>query len=166
MKQRVRRRVACAGVIASSACVMAMTGCKSRPSENDFQWAAIASNTLRIMELERGAGEDRHDMTDVSTTESVPTYASVGQLNVPAGGEAVLTVTLDRPTNGAQTFLFYYSSLGVVCSPWSHSVDTGLSNSFTVEVKACASAQAGSMTWLTCRNANGQGSVTVKVVIE
>ncbi len=166
MERGLRLRVVCVAGMASALCALVLGGCRSGPTENEFQWAAIASNTLRIMELERGAGEHRHDLTDVSTTESVPTYASVSQLDVPAGGEAELTITLDQPTNGDQTFLFYYSSLGVVCSPWSHTVDTGSSNSFSVRIKACATAQTGSVTWLTCRNANGQGSVTVKVVIQ
>lgn len=145
---------------------LTLGGCRSGPSEDDFQWAAITSNTLRIMALEARAGLGQHRVMEVRTTESVPTYASTSQLNVPAGGEAELTITLDAPTNGSQTFLFYYSSLAVVCSPLSVTVDTGTSASFSVRVRACTNAQAGSYTWLTCKNANGQGSVVVKVVVE
>ncbi|HRQ73356.1 MAG TPA: hypothetical protein PLU35_10045 [Phycisphaerales bacterium] len=78
-----------------------------------------------------------------------------------------MTIDLNRSTNRKRRFLF-------CCVP--HSVDRGpvsrivehppSSNSLSVLVKACATAQTGSVTWLTCRNANGQGSVTVKVVIQ
>lgn len=166
MEQGLARRAAFVGGTALMLGALTLGGCRSGPSEDDFQWAAITSNTLRIMALESGAGPERDPLSDVATTESVPTYASTGQLNIQAGGEAELTITLDAPTNGSQTFLFYYSSLGVVCSPLSVTVDTGTSASFSVRVRACTNAQAGSYTWLTCKNANGQGSVVVKVVVE
>ncbi|MCL4741478.1 MAG: hypothetical protein KJZ54_04670 [Phycisphaerales bacterium] len=166
MERGLTRRAGFAGAAALLLGALTLGGCRSGPSENDFQWAAITSNTLRIMALEAGAGQGRDHVMDVQTTESVPTYASTSQLNVPAGGEAELTITLDKPTNGSQTFLFYCSSLGVVCSPLSVTVDTGASESFSVRVRACTNAQAGSYTWMTCKNANGQGSVTLKVVIQ